>query len=221
MSILSTETTTATIISLVPSKQQLVRNLVREVRKSGFAELDKDRVREDFHGLYSDILQELGEKHNDRITDFYELSEVLNEIAMLLTPETAYIYGWKTREAGTEPAQGFTAFMSDVVNAIEKSGLAKRCEKLFHSLCETLDDTRSLMTEYMELQSKVSIEQYQIHRFFELGYADIGIPSIYEQGAGEKQQWEKPKTTTVTKEQISKALESRDENGWGSCPVLG
>ena len=174
MAILSTETTTTIITGLLPNKQHLVRNLAKEVRKSGLIELDQDRIREDFHGLHSDIVQELREKPNDRITDFYELSEVLNEINMLMTPETAYIYGWCSREAGINSHQGFVDFMRSVMSAIDKSGLQAKHDRLFRSLCETLGNTRALITEYVELQGKVNIEQYQIHRFFEFGYSDIG-----------------------------------------------
>jgi|GEM_PF-5859222 len=140
---------------------------------------------------------------------------------MLLTPETAYIYGWRNRESGIDYNQGFIAFMRDIIAAIDKSGLLGKRDKLFYSLCEALGDTRSLITEYLELQSKVNIEQEQIHRFFEFGYSDTGIPSIYEQKPEdkEKKQWQPPKSTTVTKEQMSAALESWSNNG--SCPTQG
>ena len=207
MSILSAEAPRATVVGLPPHKQYLVRNLAKEVRKSEHAELDKYRIREDFLGLHSDIVNELEAKAKDRITDFYELTEVMNGIAMLLTPEIAYIYGRRAKEAGTDFTEGFTAFIRESIAVSDKSGLSKKRDELFHSLCETLGDTRSLMTEYVELHGRVNVEQYQAHRFYEAGYTDT-----------EKKQWEQPpKSVTVTKEQLSEAIDSR--NIVSVCPT--
>ena len=209
MSILSAEAPRATVVGLPPHKQYLVRNLAKEVRKSELAELDKYRMREDFLGLHSDIVHELEAKAEDRIADFYELSEVLNEIAMLLTPEAAYIYGRQAREAGTDSAEGFIAFMREVIAISDKSGLSQKRDRLFHILCEILGDTRSLMTEYIELHGRVNVEQYQVHRFYELGYTDTGTPSILERDT-KKKQWEQPpQSRTVAEKQLSEAIDSR------------
>ena len=142
----SAETASATAVGLPPHKQHLVRSLAKEVRKSEHAELDMYRMREDFHGLHSDIVQVLAENAADRIADFYELSEVLNDIAMFLTPEAAYTYGQQAKEAGTDFAEGFTAFMRAGIAASDESGLSEKRDGLFHSLCEALGDARSLMT---------------------------------------------------------------------------
>jgi hypothetical protein len=176
MSILS-GTESAESIGLLPAKRQVVRNFARELRKVGYAELDRYRIREDFHGLYSDIVQEL-KTRPDKAADFYELSEVLDEIAALAAPDAAYACGWRAKKAGTEFHLGFMAFMRGVISTIEISGLSEKRDRLFQGLCETLGDARSLMTEFVELHGKVNIEQSQIDRFFKLGYSDSDFPLV-------------------------------------------
>ena len=156
------------------SQQQRILNLAREVRKSGFADLDQDRVREDFHGLYSDIIQELRVKFNDKIECFYEFSELMNDVTAMVTPEMAYVYGKTAKQAGTEFKQGFMDFMREVNNAVTKSEAAKQRDMLLRDLCEALDDSRGLLTDFIELHAKVNVVYSRIDRFFELGYEEVG-----------------------------------------------
>jgi len=166
---------------LTPSEQQRISNLAREIRMSGFAELDKDRIREDFHGLYSDIIQELGENFNDKIVKFYEFAELMDDVAKLTTPEMAYGYGRTAKKDGVDPKQGFTDFMREVNTAVTESESAKQRDILFYELCEALGDTRSLISEYVSLHARVNVEAYYINRFFELGYSAVTPTSPQEE----------------------------------------
>ena len=165
-------TKTAVISGLSKDKQQLVQHLTRDVRMSGLTELDINRTREDYYGIHSDIVQELEVKCKGKIMDFYALSEVLDKIAQLTTPEDAYLFGWQERQDGVGQEQGFIAFTRDMIAAIEASGLAQKRDDLFHGLCEALGDARWLMTEFIELHGRVNVEQYYIHHFYDLGYSD-------------------------------------------------
>jgi len=166
-----TEIKNVEMMVLNTNQLQIIINLAKKLRKSDFAEFDEIRLREDFYGLQMDIVRELSKK-GSIVEAFFELSEVLNEIKLLLTPVIAYKYGWNTKETHIESEQGFINFMRDITKDIEASGLFKKRDNLFYDLCDILGETRSLMTEYLELHDKISVEQYHIKNFFDLGYSD-------------------------------------------------
>ena len=157
---------------LSQGEHEIIRNFARESKKLKLAQLDEDGIREDFYGLHSDIVHELKTKDSGMIAEFYELSEVLNDISMLCTPETAYMYGCRSRKAGIDANQGFMDFTYYLSNAIDASGLSKKRDTLFYKICDALGDARGLLSEFIDLHNKVNVEQFYVHCFFDLGFSD-------------------------------------------------
>jgi len=158
--------------NLSPTEKQQVQNLAREIRKAGYAELDQFRIREDFYGLYGDIVQELTKRDSSKIELFYEFAELSNDILNLITPEMAYGYGALAKQNNLEPTTAFTGFASKANEVLQWNDATKQRDLIFCNLCEVLGNTSSLLAEFAKLNVKVHIEHDNFNQFFNLGYSN-------------------------------------------------
>jgi len=143
---------------------------VQEIERSGFAELDRDRIREDFQGLYGDIVLYMVENCNTKIEDFNEFTKLLDEAANIITPELAYAYGKMARQAGEDPKKAFIDFLLEASKTAGGSELSMKCEELLDELTEVLGDVHSLIDEYFQLHTIIKMVTNPLERFFNLGY---------------------------------------------------
>ena len=157
-------------LALLPTEKQQVQNLAQEIEKSGFAELDQDRIREDFHGLHGDIVQYLTSNCKKKIDDFNVFTQLMDEAANMITPEIAYAYGKTAKQAKADPETAFANFLLETNKAISKSEASIKCEELLDDLAVALGDVYSLIDEYFQLHTTINMVIKPLERFFNLGY---------------------------------------------------
>ena len=161
-------------INLTAQEQQQVSNLAKEIRKSSLAELDKNRTREDFYGLFSDIVQELAKNCNSKIDLLYDFAELLDEKIRLTPPEMAFIYGKMAKQKGQDLNQSFLVYLDAAANAIVSSGIIKRLEEAEVKLCVALGDAYGLLADFILLHAQV-VEYIKPQLFYKLGYSNAEI----------------------------------------------
>lgn len=156
---------------LTSKEKQRIEELAKQIRTANHMEFDKNREREDFFGLFNDITQELKKKNNEGVNHFYELVELMRESESILCPDDAYAYGKEAKRNDMEYTEGLRNYFLKVNEAANEKGLTSAKNTLFQELCNTLEDTRKLMTEFIEGYSKILfVENYHIDEFYKLGY---------------------------------------------------
>ena len=163
------------IITLTEQEQQQVHSLAREIRKMHYAELDKIRAREDFYGIFSDIVQELQKNCNSKIEMFYEFAELSNEKLSLVSPEMSYGYGKMAKQEGLDLDDGYSNFLLDATKKIIESEVLAKSDKLLYNLTQALGSAHSLITEFVSMHAEINIESTHAKHFFDSGYKNAII----------------------------------------------
>ncbi|MEY8355167.1 hypothetical protein AALB39_17665 [Lachnospiraceae bacterium 54-53] len=136
--------------------------------------LDRERVREDFMGLYSDIAAELFKHNSDCVRLIYDYTEMMNREQQFFTPKNAYEAGLHAPEAKFE--QGFVQYIRKIYLDPENLFLLQKRDDLFYKLCGLLGDANGLMTEFNDLYRRCNgIISKNIDCFFRMGFEQSHI----------------------------------------------
>jgi len=161
---------------LTNEEKERVQDLIREIRKTGFADIDQFRMREDFYGLYCDIVLEFQKnikRKSKNIETFYEYSELLDDIAGLTTPEMAYIAGKEAKEAGIDLDDGIDIFMCQIEDDICDSDLTTQADALCEELKLALGAADKILDEFILMRAKIDVINLNMEQFFQAGYGVV------------------------------------------------
>lgn len=151
--------------------KDIIEQKAAELASATLVQLDLYRKREDFYGLYSDIVTLLYQKEDGNEALLYEYAATLEKEQGFTSPASAYEAGRRSTKAAC--ASGFITFLSECYLTPENQVVLTRRDRLFEVLCGLLGDSWGLVTEFTELcRACRGFGTEQSSYFFEMGFAE-------------------------------------------------
>lgn len=146
--------------------------LIKAVQKMVVHEtllIDTDRVREDFYGLFGDIIAELSRRSPGRETMIYDYAELMAKEQDMYIPEQAYEAGVSAR--GSEHDSAFMNYARCLLLHPENQKVLKERDAMYYELRGLLGETGGLLDEFNELYRTChGIVSRKIDVFFDMGF---------------------------------------------------
>lgn len=146
---------------------------VRVITVQETLRLDHDRVREDFYGLYGDIVAELAHRAPGRETLIYDYDELMEREQSLYIPEQAYEAGVSSR--GADRNRAFMDYARRLLLDTENQRFLNERDTMFYELRGLLGEAGGLLDEFNDLFRRCrGIIGRKIDVFFDMGFFDTG-----------------------------------------------
>jgi len=156
-------------------KKNEINGVVDKLLLSAWLDLDKNHIREDYFGLYADIVAELEFKASGKERLIYDYAGIMEKEQEIYSPFKAYEAGVSMgHNNASDPESQIRAFISymNMLHSEEDTKcLLNRRDNLFHELCGYLDDTSGLISDFTDLFRKCHcIISDNLSVFFDMGY---------------------------------------------------
>lgn len=147
----------------------MVNDLIQEQASKLILEetmrLDMERVREDFMGLYADIVKALSRQDSNYGYLLYEYTGLMEQEQRFFSPESGYEAGLCSQ--GTKFERMFMKYISDIYLEPQNLALLQKRDNLFYKICGLLGDASGLMSEFNDLYRECNgIISRNIDQFF-------------------------------------------------------
>jgi len=155
--------------------KQEINITINEMLLTATLDLDKYYIREDYFGLYSDIVSELASKASGKERLIYDYANLMEREQKIYSPFNAYKAGvFMGYNNAIDPESQSKAFLNYIgmLHSNEKNAcLLNQRDMLFIELCDYLDDTRGLMSDFNDLFRKCHcVISSNLSIFFDMGY---------------------------------------------------